>query len=328
MNPTLRWESLPAIPDPEGFAGAFAGVSGGALIVAGGANLTGDRWKDPIAKKWYDSAFVLERPDGAWKGGFKLPRACAYGVSVSVDDAAVCIGGGDAERNFTEVYALRWRNGALENSPLPALPKPCANLCGAVVGRTIYVAGGIETPTAVAAMKTFWALDLSETKPQWRELDPWPGPARMLAVAGVGDGSFFLFSGTGLHADAAGKPARDVLRDAYRYTPGQGWRRLADLPRAAVAAPSPALGLDPAHLLIVSGDDGTHMTFQPVKEHPGFPRDALAYDLRADTWTTLGEIPISRATVPTVEWQGRFVIPNGEARPRVRTPEVWAASHP
>src|ERR1043166_8747887 len=43
----LQWQKLPPIPDAEGFAGAFAGVSGGALIVAGGANIAGDKWAEP-----------------------------------------------------------------------------------------------------------------------------------------------------------------------------------------------------------------------------------------------------------------------------------------
>ena len=34
----LTWKQLPPLPDKLGFAGSFAGVSGGALIVAGGAN--------------------------------------------------------------------------------------------------------------------------------------------------------------------------------------------------------------------------------------------------------------------------------------------------
>ncbi|MEY4484644.1 MAG: hypothetical protein RL693_2096, partial [Verrucomicrobiota bacterium] len=33
-NNTLSWEKLTALPDPEGFASPFAGVSGEALIVA------------------------------------------------------------------------------------------------------------------------------------------------------------------------------------------------------------------------------------------------------------------------------------------------------
>jgi N-acetylneuraminic acid mutarotase len=217
---------------------------------------------------------------------------------------------------------MRWNGRALEFSPLPALPKPCANACGALVGRTIYVAGGIETPSATTALKTFWALDLTVAEPLWRELEPWPGPERMLAVAGANDGAFFLFSGAKLRAGADGKAVREYLRDAYRFAPDQGWKRLADLPRAAVAAPSPALAGD-ARLVIVSGDDGENVTFQPLEKHPGFPREALAYDLREDRWSVIPGVPFSRATAPVVPWLGRAVIANGEVRPRVRTNEVW-----
>ena len=38
---SLEFSQLPALPDREGFAGAFAGVTGGSLIVAGGANFPG-----------------------------------------------------------------------------------------------------------------------------------------------------------------------------------------------------------------------------------------------------------------------------------------------
>jgi N-acetylneuraminic acid mutarotase len=215
------------------------------------------------------------------------------------------------------------KEGKVTRKTLPNLPGPCANACGALVGHMIYVAGGIETPTATTAMHTFWALDLAAQEPLWHELDPWPGPERMLAVAGSLDGAFYLFSGTKLSAGEDGKPVREVLRDAYRYTPAEGWKRLADLPRAAVAAPSPALAAG-GKLLIVTGDDGLNMTFQPVEKHPGFPRNALSYDTGADAWAVIDNVPISRATAPTVLWRDRVVIPNGEVRPRVRTPEVWS----
>ena len=323
-TPALDWETLPPIPDAGGFAAPFAGVSGGALIVAGGANLAGDKWAEPLTKSWYDSAFVLEQPDGRWQSGFKLPRPLGYGVSVTSDDGVVCIGGSDSARHYTEVFRLEWRGGELQRHELPSLPRPCANACGALLGRTIYVAGGIETPTATTALKTFWALHLDDATPRWRELEPWPGPERMLAVAGVQAGSFFLFSGAMLTAGADGKPVREFLRDAYRYTPEQGWKRLADLPRPAVAAPSPAVPFGVSSLLVLSGDDGTKVTFLPLDKHPGFPREALAYDAATDRWSGAGEVPFSRATVPVVRWGERSIIPNGEVRPRVRTPEVWS----
>ncbi len=328
-HPTMRWSQLPPIPDAEGFAAPFAGVSGGALIVAGGANIPEDKWAEVFVKKWYDSVFLFDPAKGRWRTTtFKLPRPLGYGVSATVGDRVIGIGGSDATQHYREVFALSWQSDRLVMDVLPALPNSCANACGAALGSTIYVAGGLETPTSTTALKTFWALDLAESEPRWRELEPCPGPARMHAVAGALEGSFFLFSGVALAPGPDGKPAREYLRDAWRFTPDKGWTRLADLPRAAVAAPSPAAVFSESGLLIVSGDDGAHVTFAPVEKHPGFPRTALAYDVRTDQWTIAGEIPVSRATVPTVRWQQRYVIPNGEVRPRLRTPEVWSLELP
>ncbi len=160
---------------------------------------------------------------------------------------------------------------------------------------------------------------------QWQQLEPWPGPARMLAVAGAHDEAFYLFSGAELQPGAKGQPVRRYLTDAYRFSPGQGWRRLADLPRAATAAPSPAI---PWHgkLLVVSGDDGAFLDFEPKSKHPGFPKDMLVYDPAADRWSRLGESPLSRATAPVVQCHNHAVILNGETRPGQRTPQVWALS--
>jgi N-acetylneuraminic acid mutarotase len=320
LNP--NWKQLPPLPDRVGFAGPFAGVSEGALIVAGGANFPGAMPWDGGAKVWHDSIFVLPRPDGEWITGFKLPRPLGYGVSITTPDGVLCLGGSDAREHVRDVFLLRWRDGKIETRLFPPLPRPMANGCGALVGHTIYLAGGTERPDATNALKTFWALDLRRPKETWRELRPWPGPARMLAVAGASQGTFYLFSGVELTGDAAGKPVRRYLNDAWRFTPGNGWKRIADLPRAAVAAPSPAI-VRGEKLLIVSGDDGGLVNFEPKAAHPGFPTDVLAYDPRADEWSRLGNSPLSRATAPVVEWRGLAVIPGGEPRPGRRTPEVW-----
>ena len=69
---------------------------------------------------------------------------------------------------------------------LPPLPRPVANLSGAVLEDTIYLLGGQEAPDSTEALRTFWALDLGSEEPAWRELEPWPGPARILAAAASG----------------------------------------------------------------------------------------------------------------------------------------------
>ena len=320
--PPLEWTALPAIPDREGFAGSLAGVSGGALLVGGGANFPAKKPWEGGTKIWYDSVFVLEKPDGAWRRAGQLPRPLGYGVAVTHRDSVICAGGSDERGHRTEVFRMEWRDGALKFSDLPALPRPLANACGVVLGETLYVLGGIETPLATAATRTFLALDLAQPGARWTELPPWPGPGRMLATAGAHAGSIFLFSGTALNAGADGKPVRELLRDAHRFTPGDGWRRLADLPRVAVAAPSPAPVVD-GQLLVLGGDDGAQLNSPPT-EHRGFPRDVLAYDPRTDRWKTLGTVPFSLVTTAITEWLGRIVIPGGEQRPGVRSTEVWS----
>jgi len=299
-------------------------VSGGALIVAGGANITGDKWADPLQKKWYDTVYVLESPEAHWRTGFKLPYPLGYGVSVTTSDGVICCGGSDSNRHHAEVFQLTWHRGQLRIVALPPLPRPCALGSGARIGHAVYLAGGVESPAATVALRTFWKLDLAAPNPRWTILDPWPGPERMLAVGGEYQRSFYLFSGARLRAGEAGQPVRERLRDAYCYTPGQGWTRLNDLPRPAVGAPSPAPAVGQS-LVVLSGDDGTSVDFKPLIQHPGFARDILAFDVRQNTWAQAGQVPFSRVTAPLIEWRGRIVVPSGEVRPRDRSPDVWSA---
>lgn len=316
------WTRLPPLPDKEGFASMFAGVSGGALLAAGGANFPDKKPWEGGKKIWYDTVFVLDQPGSAWKVAGKLPRPLGYGVSVTHGGGVVCVGGSDANGHRAESFRLEWRDGNLETKLLPPLPRAVANMSWALLGDTLHVAGGIAKPDSISALNSFYALDLSAKQPAWRALEPWPGPARMLAVAAGQDGSFFLVSGADLHAGPDGKPVRTYLHDAYRYTPGKGWRRIADLPRAAVAAPSPAPTVGKTQFLVISGDDAAQLTIAPT-EHKGFPKSVLAYDTRADRWTEVATTPAPRVTVPTVEWRGAWHVVSGEQKPGVRSPEVW-----
>jgi N-acetylneuraminate epimerase len=315
---------LPPLPDAEGFAGPFVGTHNNLLIVAGGANFPDKMPWEGGTKVWYDKLFILDSPKGAWQLAGILPRPLGYGVSISTDDGIFCIGGSDANQHFKDCFRIQWHDGKIVTFELPSLPVPCANACGALLDKTIYVAGGTDFPTATSTLKKFWSLDLNNSKAQWQELQPWPGPARMLATAAVQDNSFYLCSGVDLKAGSDGKPVREYLKDAFRYQPGVGWKKIADLPRPAVAAPTPAPAFGKAIFLIVGGDDGTRVDFKPLEKHPGFPKSVLAYDTATDSWSSAGEVPVAHVTTTVVRWHDQFVMPSGEIRPGKRSPAVWS----
>lgn len=307
------WTRLPDIPDARGFAGAFAGVQDGKLIVAGGTHFTDKMPWEGGTKVWYDSVFAF---DGEWKLAGKLPCANGYGVSLTTPQGLLIVGGGNATEHFREVFWLQ------KADKLPPLPKPCAFMSGCVLDEVIFIVGGIETPTATSAMNTFWSLHLKQPSAGWRELPPCPGGGRILSCMAAAEGRVWLFSGAALKAGADGKAERIWLKDAWSYAEASGWQKQSEVPHVAVAAPGPAPVLD-GKILIIGGDDGTLVNFEPKSAHPGFPRGVLAFDLEAKNWSSAGEVPFSLVTTNAVWWNNDIVIPGGEARPGVRSPQVW-----
>jgi len=317
-----EWKRLPSLPDKEGFAGPFAGVSNEALIVASGANFPDKKPWEGGKKVWYDSVFVLEKPNRKWKIAGKLPRPLGYGVSVTHGTGVVCVGGSDVDRHYADAFRLDWKEGKLVTTKLPSLPKPLANACGALVGDTLYVAGGQEKPDSKDTLKIAWKIDLASAEPKWKEIDTCPGDGRMLSVAAGYDGAFWLVGGANLVVGKGEKIERRYLKDAYRYDPDKGWKRIADLPHPVVAAPSPA-PTDNSGFYVLGGDDGSQFGVGPDK-HRGFSKKVLRYDSKTEKWVEASELSAPRVTVPCVLWNTSWVVPSGEVRPGVRSPEVWS----
>lgn len=318
--PGLTWSKLPSLPDPLGVAGPFAGVSGGTLLVAGGANFPDKMPWEGGKKVWHGTVHALSATNAAWQVAGHLPQPLAYGVSVSFQGRVLCVGGSDADRHYAGAFFLGWEAGRLTVTPVAPLPLPLANAAGAVVGETVFVAGGSEAPGEQAATRRCFAFERAGAEWRWRELEPLPGAARILPTAAVVEGAFHLLGGAALEA-VDGQVKRVPLREVWRYRPGQGWDRRPDLPKPAVACPSPAPVNGP-RLFLVGGDDGSRVGGLPAT-HPGFPTAIVSYDAHRGTSEWRGETPASRATAPVVEWAGRWVIPSGEVRPGVRSPEVW-----
>lgn len=327
---TVRWQSLPALPDAHGFGGMYAGQSGGALIAAGGANFPDRPLAEGGKKVWHDTIFVLDRPDGAWRDVGHLPVPCAYGVSANWRDNVVGVGGDGPDGNIADAWLLRWDGNTMIRESLPPLPLPVSYACGSVVADTFYVIGG-QVKSSVALARIF-VLDLARpaAQRQWTEI-PWPAgaPERSLAVAGTYRGELFFFSGVTLSAGKDGAIDRQFLKDAYALRAEGSWRRLADLPFAVAAAPGPAMASGPARLLVPSGVSApSDKSSAQDKGFTGFAKAILAYEPKKDRWCVYDrgpsdpEAPPARVTAPVVQWRGRFVVVSGEIAPGIRTPTV------
>lgn len=259
---SVNWDKLPALPPSAGqakqpgVAGPFAGVHGDALIVAGGANFPDKLPWEGGTKIWWDDVWVLDGLSGStprWASGasLKLPRQLGYGISVDLPEGVLCAGGHDVERCYADVFILSWDTKAkkLAKTDLPPMPEPLSFMAGALVGDTLYVAGGQTTMKNAVPSKHFWALDLSKRKAgtetlKWQVLPGWPGAARVLPVAAAQRGAkgpeFFLFSG---RTPEAGKPTQ-ILSDAYAYDPqAKAWRTLPPVGAGLPGAGSGAKGL-------------------------------------------------------------------------------------
>lgn len=321
----LDCRQLPKFPAAVGVAGPYVGVSGDALIVAGGTNFPEKPPWDGGRKVWHDATYVLERPDGTWQKAAPLPRPFAYGVSLSTDDGLICIGGCDDKQNYADAFILRWNGETLTRHALPDLPHPTSCSAGALIGSRVYIAGGQAGPNPLSGPThdLFWTLDLSADEPKWEKLPTWPGPDRFYAIAATDSAAFYLFSGFQRVVDEDGQPSLKYLRDAYRYDPAtKQWTQLADLPHpnGAVASPAPHVG--DWLLLLGGGADGRGIEL-PLKDRPTFLREVVGYHLTTNQWKTVGRLPFSHVAVPLTQWRGGYVVASGESRPGVRSREVW-----
>jgi len=339
---TLNWESLPPLPGPEGMGGPFVGMTGGRLIVAGGASFPvdegGDRWSVP--KVWHRDVFMLQVTDvreAAWERVAPLEESVAYGASATIPLGVVCLGGEDSEAVSKRAFLLRWDEGSrrLAREELPGLPVPVAYAAVTSIGNTVYIAGGQTGKGLDSVSKEFWQLDLSkwagEKIASWKRLPDWPGAARALPyfVAqhdGFGIG-IFLAGGRTQAAGSSGVEGIEVLDDLFEFLPSSGeWRKRASLPMPLMGGAGAAIGQ--SHIVLLGGADGSLIaqTDTLKDNHPGFRREILLYHTITDTWTSGGETPATAVTTPAVKNGEMIYLVSGEIRPRKRTTDAWQIS--
>lgn len=346
----------------EGVSAPFAGMLGDILVVAGGCNFPDKPAAGGGIKKYYDQIYILRHPldqGSKWEKAGKLPVPVAYGVSVTIPEGIVCVGGNNATEELNAVYLLKWdeQKSEVVVENLPSLPVAMDNMAGASDGKNIYVAGGNVNGNPANRGFVYTMGDKG-----WRELPPFPGEPR-LQPAGVVQNSaeqtrFYLMGGY--------SPAREgkesvIAADGWSYNPknNQWYPESVILPygteelMALVGAAGVASG---SHNLVFVGGVNRER-FQRALDRPllieqalreakdslvsllrqeqdeymnhspewyRFNGQLLIYHTITGTWVTESNFrEIAKAGAAVVPYRGKWLVVNGESKPGIRSSGVY-----
>jgi N-acetylneuraminate epimerase len=352
---SIHWNRAATLPSYQegktslGLAGAVIGVNDNILFVAGGANFPqGMPWQG--GKKKYYSDGIMYKMDGHGKlipgQQFQLPGAIAYAANCSGSEG-IFIAGGENENGITNKVWRICQTGKekkLQFENLPDLPLALANASMVCTRKKLYLAGG---ETADSAASGFYMLDLERKSAGWIKLPNLLKPlSHALMILQSEDGHPFIYLLGGRKKNPGG--ISEFYDSNLQYDLEKNlWSEKKSLPYALSAGTGIAVGKD--FILLFGGDKGT--TFQKVEQlialigkesdslkkeqlireknelqssHPGFSRDVLMYDTENDSWERIGEVEFDLpVTTTAVNWKKDVLIPSGEIRAGVRTPEIF-----
>lgn len=351
---TYQWEIASEIPADSGqtispgLAGPVTGMHKDRLIIAGGANFPAAMPWEGGVKKYHSTAYVYYQKHGklkCWPKTFKLPFSIAY-AAVCSTPGGILYAGGENENGFSDkVWLMHWNEPSEEIlfSEGPSLPAPVSNAAAALIGHTVYIAGGENSTQATTQLL---AYDLENPAAGWKKLADIPQPVShtvMTAFTGRTGNKIYLCGGRKKNTHGIS----DLYNNVFAYDVATNrWEEKKPLPYALSAGTG--IYHESNGILLFGGDKGIvfHQTEtliaaiqaekNPEKKqlliqeksqlqsaHPGFSREILRYDITSDTWTTAGTIPYETpVTTLAVKIKKGALIPSGEIRAGVRSPKI------
>ena len=352
----LPWKIAGELPTSDGrpslgVAGPVAGVHNNVLIVGGGANFpNGMPWLGG-AKKYYNDVYVFEKSNDSIissKKIFHLPFTVAYTANCSTPQGIVCAGGENEKGISKKVLLLQWNENEKEIviKELPDLPVAVTNALITAVDGHVYLAGG-ETPHGVS--NNFFELDLKNTNAGWKQLPSLPNPVShgiMVIQSNSHHNCIYVMGGRMKNENGASDLYASVFQ--FDFTTNK-WSEKKSLPYALSAGTGVAAGNN--SILLFGGDRGetfhkTELLIAAINaekdsvkkqqliqqkaelqaSHPGFSKEVLLYNTVKNKWMKAGCIPFNApATTTAVIWNSDVIIPSGEIRAGVRTPQILSA---
>ena len=194
--------------------------------------------------------------------------------------------------------------------------------------------GGLAEPSAKVVSTEVWSLDLDPAARMegWKQEADLPGPGVFVSSAASDGVNLYIFGGIGFDAPGNYSPSEGT----YRLNPLEGiWERLADLPEPRVGAATPCPLLPGSRIFVIGGY--AEVFPGEMRDHPGFSRRTLIYEITKDRWSDGPILPVSAVPdrdaagdpgpapmigAPCVVWNDQVVVVSGEVRASVRSPAV------
>ncbi|HEX4875968.1 MAG TPA: hypothetical protein VFV31_04800 [Chitinophagaceae bacterium] len=357
-TPAIHWNRAGEIPPLAGqnaslgVAGPVAGVDGKIIVVAGGANFPDSMPWEGGHKKYYNNIYLFQKKAGqliTLKTDVALAENIAYAACCSTPKGVLYAGGENETGLSDKVFLLKW-NDAVKNvvtEKLPALPYAVTNAAAASYNNIVFIAGG-EGRNNVS--RKCWSIDLNNTVSGWKELAQLPQPvshAVLVTLESAGVLKLYLIGGRNKTASGIS----ELYNTVYELSPGQEqWKELPVLPYALSAGTGAAYGT--SGIFLFGGDRGTTFTKvetciaainkatndrekqeltrqknQLLESHPGFSKEILYYNINSGRCLSAGFMPYPvPVTTTAFWWKKSVVIPGGEVKAGVRTPQVLIAT--
>lgn len=319
----VQWENSLLLPGCTGMlknvglAGAYSGIVDGKLLVLGGANFPDKYPWEGGTKVWWPNLYIYDLNTKEWTLSENfLHQPLGYGVSVSLPEGLLCIGGCDHLRCTDKVFLIKKNDCSfvIDSVSYPSLPISLANCTGALLDNCIYIAGGQETITNERSTHHFYRLDLLHKEKGWQELPSWEGPSLAYAVGVAQQGRFYLFSGRSF------APGETVIEhtEGYMFDPiKKQWSKLAD---SFPVMAGTAISYKEDKIMLIGGVEELLPT---SPEHPGFSRKVRLLNTMTNTLidTLNCPYPIPVTTNAICVGEEVYVV-SGEIQPGIRTPLI------
>ncbi|GAA5220191.1 sodium/solute symporter [Membranihabitans marinus] len=350
-NPALIQQS----EKQPGLAGGFAGMSNGALLIAGGANFPyGLPWEGGQKKWWSDVYVMVDHGNDSvtWiENSVKLPVAAGYGLSIPWDNGILCIGGNNEQGIVSQVIGLVYNpeTQSISIEEYPSLPDDFEAVSGDICNGQILVHG---------INKGKNQLLRREVDGSWTYLAPCPGPSRGFALSvsqndGIRD-NFYVLSGRSTTSEGE----IVLLKDGYRYDIIEDrWYSIGDIAlsdsESICVMAGTAIPVGSSHIFVLGGDDGEQLLERAALEkkissesidtiqreldkkhladlfrsHNGFSNRILSFHTITNTWTVVDTFPsLLPVTTQIVSRGDDWLITSGEIKPGIRSPKIWVGS--